>query len=179
MDIFFSPDMHMHDSRLVYQFFTLFSVMEYALKEIGYARLRGSDGVEANWDGFVAELNIKFDWQDHPELIESVRFLFKNPPRKQVLLNGHLDWKNSDRPPKISDNEWLKRLVKTVRNNLFHGGKRPFDPERDSKLLQSCIRVLLSWASLHPEIERVVHSAYDALPVYVSDWNQGSIAVDV
>ena len=59
MDIFFSPDMHMHDSRLVYQFFTLFSVMEYALKEIGYARSSRSDGVEVDWDGFVGRSGSK------------------------------------------------------------------------------------------------------------------------
>lgn len=164
MDIFFSPDMHMHDSRLVYQFFTLFSVMEYALKELGYARSSRWDGVEVDWDRFVDYLEGKFTWQNDPGLEQSVRYLFDYPPRRQVLRDGHLGWKESYRSPEVGDNEWLLRLVKTVRNNLFHGGKRPFDPERDSKLLRSSVNILLAWAEIHPDVNRAVQAAYQALP---------------
>ena len=49
--------------------------------------------------------------------------------------------------------------MKTVRNNLFHGGKYPYDPIRDVELLQSCLAVLMSWAEFIPEI----HGGFDQI----------------
>jgi hypothetical protein len=164
MDLFFAPDLHMGDPALEYRFFAIYSVCEYALKAMGYTRSDRWDGVKPDWEGFVIDIEKEFDWHQKPELEEAVRYLFENPPRRQVLRGRHLDWELNQRPPDDTDALWLLRLVKTVRNNLFHGGKKPFDPDRDARLLKSCIQVLLAWAELKPEINKVVFTAYNAIP---------------
>jgi hypothetical protein len=164
MDLFFVPELHMGDPALEYRFFSIFSVFEYALKAMGYTRPSRWDGVTPDWESFVDDIENDFEWQKDSELSEAVEYLYAYPPRRQVLRGKYLAWDYNQRPPDDSDAAWLLRLVKTVRNNLFHGGKKPFDPERDTRLLNSSIRVLLAWADLKPELREAVLKAYKAIP---------------
>jgi len=156
MDIFFVPELHMGDPALEYRFFTIFSVFEYALKATGYVRFSHWEGVKADWESFIEDIENDFDWHKSPSLEEAVQYLFDEPPRRQVFNDGHLEWGQNRRPLEAGDIEWLLRLVKTVRNNLFHGGKKPFDPDRDTRLLKSSIQVLIAWAELKPEFKKVI-----------------------
>jgi hypothetical protein len=65
-----------------------------------------------------------------------------------------------------SDERYLLRLVRDVRNNLFHGGKYPaptgpVDGEvlRNSKLLKACLTILDRCQSLHADVSRVFEEA--------------------
>ena len=143
------------DEKTVASFFIVFSRFEYALKRAGYVH-GGNGGVWANWDKFSSELKDTFEPDKMSELQEAVGYLQDHPPRRQIVKAGRLGWRECERSESESLVQWLLRLVRTVRNNLFHGGKFPElpvqDPSRNTKLLQSCLIVLEACLELHPEV---------------------------
>ena len=91
------------------------------------------------------------------ELRHAVQYLRKQPPKKQVLTGGELDWK----PVPLNNVPLLQQLlmaVRRTRNNLFHGGKFQQglleEPGRDRTLLLSCITVLEECLSLDEQVQR-------------------------
>lgn len=52
------------------------------------------------------------------------------------------------------DSEWLLEMVYRVRNNLFHGGKWPVQPERDAELLSACLAALGHYVDLNTNVRR-------------------------
>lgn len=85
---------------------------------------------------------------------EAVQYLRAHPPRKQILKTGKLDWKQVENNG--TQLEQILYLVRTIRNNLFHGGKFPCGPVedagRDTKLLESCIIILRKCLSLDKDV---------------------------
>jgi hypothetical protein len=111
------------DRERIFRFFALFSRTEYALKR-RWAPKPGKYGVAwADWAEFAKVVE--------PELsrIESEcgaerAYLRDHPPLQQVVKNGALEWRsNPKRGKKESDAGYLLRVIRDVRNNLFHGGK--------------------------------------------------------
>ena len=131
------------------RFFLIFTRFEYALKRSGYVReKRGRGGEkypEADWEKFGEEIKSVFKKYKcgHPDVAEAVKYLEDNPPKRQVIKDGKLEWApmtNGD-----TDYKSLIRAVKQVRNNLFHGDKRiasPKDPSRNMELIKHSITVL-------------------------------------
>ena len=138
------------DRDLVFKYFTIFSLFEYALKKSNY--VTGNSGyVEANWDSFVEEIEDFFNPSVSPELKEAVNYLIIFPTKKQTLSNGVLTFVTTN-----DDNSIIKNLVSTIkrtRNNLFHGGKFSYDYLRDSRLLENSLIILESWAKLNSDVE--------------------------
>ena len=140
------------DKDLTTGFSILFSRFEYALKRTRRYAAGDENAVKADWDKFAQDHDSQFDSERTPELKAAIEYLNGNPPKKQILKDGLLDWKNV--PPQ--NTPLLKQVldaVRRVRNNLFHGGKfqnGPMeDPGRDSDLLRSCITVLEECLSLN------------------------------
>jgi hypothetical protein len=139
---------------LVTGFSILFSRFEYALKQGGYCQK--CLAAKPDWDKFAQDHSELFDTQNKPKLITSTQYILKNPPKRQVQKNGKLDWRS------VKNNTTqlglILRLVRTVRNNLFHGGKFPSgpinDPARNTNLLESCITILRECLSLNDGIQR-------------------------
>ncbi|MDD4859860.1 MAG: hypothetical protein PHR56_06620 [Dehalococcoidales bacterium] len=142
------------------QLFLMFSRFEYALKRSGYIKTSDDtraegltcDGIScyrgyvtADWRKFGTAIKASFAENRNPILLDAINLLFEYPPYKQVL-NTHkeLDWREPEY--KKRDLQSLIQIVKTVRNNLFHGGKYPTmpvqDPSRDVELVRNCIVVL-------------------------------------
>ncbi len=48
--------------------------------------------------------------------------------------------------------EWIFRSIGIVRNNLFHGGKFPWDAARDSKLLDYGLTIILTSLEINKKI---------------------------
>jgi len=143
------------DEKIVARFFIFFSRFEYALKRAGY--VRGDNGrVWVDWDRFSSKLKDTFEPGKTSELQEAVRYLQDHPPKKQIVKAGQLDWRECERSESEPLVQWLLRLVRRVRNNLFHGGKFPEfpvqDPSRNTKLLESCLIVLNACLELRPEV---------------------------
>ena len=120
---------------LVFKFFTVFSLFEYALKRAGFANTRGRNkDVFPDWSSFAKSVEEVFDHDATPDLTEAVKYMLEKPVKRQVLRNDSLSFAPRRRPEDISDIEWLSLLIRGVRNNLFHGGKFRYHPERDNNL---------------------------------------------
>lgn len=144
---------HLHfDTELAVEFLALFSRMEYALKVSGFAV--GKDtGVNANWDAFANAVNDDFLAIADEDVIKARTFLLEAPPRKQVLLEGHVRFADQVVDQNQAPTQQVIRMVRTTRNNLFHGGKYLPDgeqePGRNEKLVRASLSVLRACSTLN------------------------------
>src|SRR5687767_7966177 len=146
------------DRDLVFKFFTIFSLFEYALKKAGFCFVGRSSEAQPDWEGFAYRIHAQFDPQGTPELVTAVNYMLNRPVMKQVVDNSALVFIRRFRPPTMNDTVWLSVLVRGVRNNLFHGGKFRYDRPRDTELIESCLVILEAWARLHPDVERELNN---------------------
>jgi hypothetical protein len=149
-----------NNADLILEFFIMFAGFEYALKQIPrFLKKDKYDNAMADRKQFGAEHNLHFNPDSTPELKEAWDYFSANPPRKQVVIDGHLDWAPpifcADGNKKLT---WLLGAVGTVRNNLFHGGKFSehvpnVDAARDPDLLRHAIVILNACLLLDNEVE--------------------------
>ena len=147
---------HLHfDPELAIEFLAVFSRMEYALKVGGFAIGRDKS-VDANWDSFANAINAAFLANAEANVVEARDFLLQSPPRRQVLLAGKVRFVDQVIDPKQALTQQLLRLVRTVRNNLFHGGKYLPDgeqePGRNERLVRASLCVLLACSVLNDDV---------------------------
>ena len=111
-----------------------------------------------NWDKFGSEHNSAFRQHSTPDLDAAVDYFLAEPPRKQLRKNSVMNWSE----PQHHDGKeplliWLLRMIRCVRNNLFHGGKFPLipvsDPSRDRDLLLKAMTILSAALSLDSAVE--------------------------
>ena len=125
------------------RFFYCFSRFEYALKKAGYTK-PDKKNAEPDWDRF-ANVELQKAFFDNIKTEPKADILFKEPPRKQIVLSdGKLGWcpKAPDFPYRPNSVQKLFEYIRCIRNNLFHGGKVPFDSDRDVKLINAALFVL-------------------------------------
>lgn len=149
------------DRKLIFKFFTVFSLFEYALKKTQYKRSNNGK-VEATWDDFARDISLQFHPRRGSQLESSVNYLMTNPTAKQILdANNQLSFEYSVvRPTSITnDVVWLSLVIRRVRNNLFHGGKFGYRRPRDPNLINHSLVILESWAHLHPDVEWELENA--------------------
>jgi hypothetical protein len=140
----FQPDI---EGDLVRDFFVFFARFEYALKREGM--LKGNDKrAEADWDCYAKRVRHLFETSTSALMKASVDYLLASPPQKQVVLSGELRFAAVTQDVSESSASYILRLVRTVRNNLFHGGKFP-DPcgpiaetSRDRSLIRHALTIL-------------------------------------
>jgi hypothetical protein len=130
---------------LVYDFFFWFSRFEYALKEARMLKkLEPGENAEADWTRFVNE------HKDGYQIDASGKALIAANPQRQIVTGTGLDFRDVGFNPGASELERVTILARTVRNNLFHGGKHGSaywnDANRMRLLLQTTISVLDSLA---------------------------------
>lgn len=146
------------NDELVVQFFVTFSRFEYALKRAGY--VKGSHYASADWNSFAKKkLETKIASVQNPEFIKAKAFLLDAPPQKQIVVNNnHMRWQNNLKRHEEGDAEYVLRLVRDVRNNLFHGGKYPDgivseQSLRNTDLLQACLVILAECLLLDDDVK--------------------------
>ncbi len=151
-----------HDDReRVFRFLATFSRWECALKHNNYVR-RGSYGqAEADWKKFANTHKTQFAGLQTPEFIKARNMLITNPPKREELQSTEIKWEpNPRRGGEIIDADYLLRVVRDVRNNLFHGGKFAGGPAqelaRDRELIDSATAVLEITASMHEGIKAML-----------------------
>lgn len=137
------------------EFLAVFSRMEYALKSTEFAD-GGPARVEPAWDRFANHIHERFVRLEDAELNRSVKFLLEKPPRKQVLLDGRLRFVEQEIEHGQRSTQQLLKMVRTVRNNLLHGGKYAPDGEveqgRNEQLIMASLEVLKQCRVLHEEV---------------------------
>jgi hypothetical protein len=148
------------DRELVLEFFTFFSRFEYSLKRSGF---RKKDKAEPNWDCYANSLRGLFGQVKDQAFREAVAFLLKEPPKTQVISGDDLDWSDTLPGDGQHHERYVLRLVSTVRNNLFHGGKYPVGPiddvARNQNLLRAAITVLDQCLELSERVRAVFRDA--------------------
>jgi hypothetical protein len=142
------------DVALIFDFFIVFSRFEFALKRSNY--FRGTeDKVEPDWDKFCVAVQERFNKTSSPEFQRACEYYTTYPPKKQVIQNGEVVWKDNIQGTGESEFRWIIRSVKTARNNLFHGGKFPYDQMRDTPLLFHGLVILHDCLKLDKKLERI------------------------
>ena len=128
---------------LTLEFLATFARFEFALKKAGYAQGDNSS-VSPAWDSFANDV-ARLDAASLAPVLNACQYLQQHPPKKQVLDHGTLRWvaRQGTTGSTIGD---VLLSVRTVRNNVFHGGKFPdgmiTDPLRDEQLIRECLSVL-------------------------------------
>jgi len=130
------------DIELITKFLICFGRFENGLKRTGYAKSTTSGRIGIKHLDFVKEQcnkNLKVNCE------YEVNYLINNPPKKQVTEDQNLKWveEHYDADTEI---EQVTKIIRAVRNNLFHGGKYNTgyekDTARDTKLIQCSLRLL-------------------------------------
>lgn len=134
---------------LALEFLATFSRFEFALKKAGY--VHGDDTkVVPDWDSFSRDV-ARFDAATLAPVLGSCGYLRQHPPKKQVLQNGVVQWVHRKRGSGSAIGDVLLS-VRTVRNNVFHGGKFPdgpvVEPLRDEALIRDCLAALMGLLDL-------------------------------
>ncbi len=132
---------------LAFEFFFRFSRFEFALKENGNVKAGPRGYAQPDWDSFIDENGASYT------LSTAAKELLEDPPDVQRYRNERLwEWAPLTFGKGQSDLSKLVLIVKTVRNNLFHGGKHSAegwdDPKRVRFLLGRSIEVLDALAVL-------------------------------
>lgn len=147
------------DRALALRFLATFSRFEYSLKRSNF--LKSGVRAEPDWDGYANTLRGQFESVQDSSFREATAFLLKEPPKTQIVSSQGLDWQNTTRGDGQHDERYILRLVQTVRNNLFHGGKYPLKPVEDvgrnKKLLEASIIVLDQCLKLSQDLRDVFY----------------------
>jgi hypothetical protein len=137
-------------------FFVSFARFEYCLKRAGY--LKSGHRAQPDWDRFSSECGT---WglteARSKEVSAAIAYLLAEPPRRQVVVDGALGWEEQNSGSQ-SEGEFVIQCLRTIRNNLFHGGKFParIVPEtgRNEQLLRAALLILNHVKVRTPEIEQ-------------------------
>lgn len=138
----------------VEKLFVAFSRFEHGLIEAGFIH---DNQVSADWYEFSQEISDVFRPDSNETLRTACNFVLENPPRTR--RNG--GWIPT--PLRGEPYCWgILNYVKTVRNNLFHGSKYPFDPERDNELITNCLVILDYCMEIAPpEVQERIWEEFD------------------
>lgn len=120
---------------LAFDFFYWFSRFEFSLKENGILKNeKVGENAEPGWEVFVNKYANDFSHTNETRKLQNL-----NPKRQKVATNSELKWCNVGLNDCKSELCIIVRLLKTIRNNLFHGGKHGAEgwdqPERTKELL--------------------------------------------
>ena len=119
---------------LIFDFFIVYSRYEYVLKEMNFYRVNNGRWVSPDWKKYASRIENKLNLGDH-NLKDAINYYLHQPPKIQIEKDGLLIWGKNKQHKNEKDIEWVFRSIGITRNNLFHGGKFPFDQIRDTKLL--------------------------------------------
>jgi len=152
------------DRKLVLDFFWKFSVFECALKREGFLKAVGSNGsAEPDWGSFGKKIKGRFAQVPIPGFHKAVKRLKELDPKRQVVRDKKLVWKSIVRQDSESDEEYVLRLLKATRNNLFHGGKYPDGPveeiAHDRDILRAALIILNGCYEMHTGIKKHIDEA--------------------
>ena len=135
------------------RFLVAMSRFEYALKTAGFR--------------YVAQKHVKPDWKKYAEqkpdlndidddsLRKAIGYLNDDPPKKQVVTDGSLSFVSRTLN---SEKNSILTAVKNVRNNAVHGGKFPFNNDRDKRLLEAALTILEVAINLDEEVRKAFYS---------------------
>ncbi len=117
-----------------------------------------------HWNKFADDTQGDFQKADNPAFIKAKEQLQDEPPKlqKYVPPDG-VKWDDEKNGPRPDEHvtRYVLRLVRDVRNNLFHGGKYPDggggpisgESLRNANLLKACLTILHTCKSFDSRVE--------------------------
>ena len=142
---------------LALEFFSVFSRLEYALKITAQFRQAGNGEAKADWAAFAEGIAQSFEPHKNQETKRAFEFLVHANLRRLEVSGNDVEWKPFNVADPESDADRVIRIIKQVRNNLFHGGKYAREPdgspERDRALLLHSLTILRYLVGLHAEVQ--------------------------
>jgi hypothetical protein len=130
-------------------FCVAFSLLEYAIKEC-VDQQNPSGRAKPNW-GSVAQQPPDLRRGASQKTIEAIDYVLNDPPQVQIVVKRRAQFR--ERSLEGTENERVAEALKRIRNNLFHGGKRPYD-DRDEKLVQAGLEIIERYFQLHADLRR-------------------------
>jgi hypothetical protein len=148
------------DRERLFRFLVLFARWECALKRRQFVKKGGYGQAEADWSKFAATVTGSLAAVNAPAFTFARTYLLNNPPKQQCFENDQIRWRdNPRREDEGEDARYLFRVIRDVRNNLFHGGKYQDglvkDPARDDQLVDSATAVLEATINVDAGIRQV------------------------
>ena len=143
-----------HLEKLSFDFFKLFSRLEYSLKAASFNT--GDGNANANWSKFAQSIDTQFLGNEDKELKKAYNYVLENPPKKQIIEKGLIKWLTIE-PTHKCQTDLVLLYVRRVRNNLFHGGKfngNWFAPQRSEELLSSSITILENVREINDKVKQ-------------------------
>ena len=140
---------------LIQKFFFTFSRFECALKNTP-DYLMGNNDAKPNWNKFASDISAKFSVKASKDIREAVEYIINKPPRKQINNDGVLVWKSLVLDENTPLANKLCLYIRTVRNNLMHGGKfnGNYNPEtRNFNLISYSIILLDYFLELNEKVK--------------------------
>lgn len=130
-----------------FDFFYWFSRFEFALRERRYLKNNAIGArAEPSWDKFVSAHRSAY------HLTPAGAKLIAEKPKRQIVGDPEHGFEDLPIPPNTAELDRVVAYAKTVRNNLFHGGKHGAsywdDPDRMKRLLSIAIEILRELAEL-------------------------------
>lgn len=129
-----------------FEFFYWFSRLEFALKENEFGTAGRYGDAQVHWRKFIENHSKDF------HATREGRLLVKHPPKRQIYADDRCGWEPLNLAREKTDLGKVVLVIKTIRNNLFHGGKGSQvdwdDPERNLFLLVNGKNVLDSLATM-------------------------------
>lgn len=140
-----------------FEFFYWFSRFEFCLKERGYLKSKQNGArAEPGWKDFVKDFKSQYTQSKDAQSLVSLK-----PSQQKVGNNELLVWEEIN----VKNDNELQQVVstlKTIRNNLFHGGKHSIegwdDIERTETLLVMGVQVMkeiVKMAGWEDDFERI------------------------
>jgi hypothetical protein len=150
---------------LIFQFFWSFATFECAMKRAGLCKAGRYGMAEPNWRAF--EKGIRETALGSESFKNAAKALIGLAPRCQVVVDDKLGWETAEQGP-ADEVEYALFLLRTVRNNLFQGGKYEHggpvhDVARDTQILTAALALLGECYKLddrvHTYVDELSHAA--------------------
>lgn len=143
------------DKDRVFRLLATFSRWEYALKRTGYAKPGSHGQAEADWNKYVDAVAIPLAQIATPRYVAARNYITTHPPLCWQYRDG---WQPNPKRENETEARYLFRMVRDVRNNLFHGGKFQNgiveELSRDREVIDAATTVLEECVNLRPEMQR-------------------------
>jgi len=160
------------DKDLLFEFFITFSRFEYALKESDFFQWLNTErtngfkppNAQPDWDRFAVSLRDSFRADKMDKLCEACEYIELSPPFRQVIVNNDILWETPIRPEGEKQIDFLLRMIRCFRNNLFHGGEYnnlgiQEITERIERRLKSSLIILKECLALSPAVSKAFYEA--------------------
>jgi hypothetical protein len=145
------------DHARVFAFLATFARWECALKHGEFVRAGLHGQAEADWKSFANKYAVHICEYRDTDFTNARATLLAKPPRREEYISGTVSWQDNPRRDNETDAGYLLRVIRDVRNNLFHGGKYAGGPEpetaRDRDLIDCALLILRRLVELDPTIK--------------------------